>query len=78
MSLGVVSPKIESPVKSEMMRALENWVNESFSKIKPIDFIKALRALNTNADISANILAELSRKNINSSVFSDITFPEVQ
>ena len=78
MSLGVVPPKIEFPVKSEIMRALENWVNESFSKIKPIDFIKALRALKTNADISANILAELSRKNINSSVFSDITFPEVQ
>ena len=78
MSLGVVPPKIEFPVKSEIMRALENWVNESFSKIKPIDFIKALQALKTNADISANILAELSRKNINSSVFSDITFPEVQ
>jgi DNA-binding CsgD family transcriptional regulator len=78
MSLGVVSPKIESPVKSEMMRAFEDWVNESLSKIKLIDFIKALRALKTNADTSANILAELSRKNINSSVFSDISFPEVQ
>jgi hypothetical protein len=78
MSLGVVSPEIEFPVKSEMMRAFEDWVNESLRKIKPIDFIKALRALKTNADISANILAELSRKNIKSSVLSDISFPEVQ
>ncbi|MCX5919752.1 MAG: hypothetical protein NTW61_00270, partial [Candidatus Melainabacteria bacterium] len=78
MSLGVVSPEIESPVKSEMMRAFEDWVNESLSKIKLIDFINAIQALKTNADISANILAELSRKNINSSALLDISLPEVQ
>jgi hypothetical protein len=78
MSLGVVSPTIESSVNSEIMRAFENWVNESFSKIKPIEFIKALQALKTNTDPSANILAEGSRKNIKSSVFSDVSLPEVQ
>jgi DNA-binding CsgD family transcriptional regulator len=77
MSLLAIIEKIESVLSSKKMKTFEKQVNAFVHKLHQIDWQKVSDTLKTNADISENILAELERKQIDSSVLDDISFPEM-
>ena len=77
MSLLAFVQKIESALNSKEMKAFEKQVNAFVHKLNQIDWQKAEEHFKINADISENILAELERKQIDSSLLDDITFSEM-
>lgn len=77
MSLLAIIQKIESFLRSQEMRSLQKQLKQFVHKLNQIDWQKVSDTLKTNADISENILAELERKQIDSSVLDDISFPEM-
>lgn len=77
MSLLVFVQKIASALNSKEMKAFEKQVNAFVHKLNQIDWQKAEEHFKINADISESILAELDRKEIDSSVLDGISFPEV-
>jgi DNA-binding CsgD family transcriptional regulator len=77
MSLLAFVQKIESALNSKEMKAFEKQVNAFVHKLNQIDWQKAEEHFKINADISESILAELDRKEIDSSVLDGIRFPEV-
>jgi DNA-binding CsgD family transcriptional regulator len=77
MSLLAIIEKIESVLSSKKMKTFEKQVNAFVHKLHQIDWQKVSDTLKTNADISENILAELERKQIDSSLLDDISFPEM-
>ena len=76
MSLLAFVQKIESALNSKEMKAFEKQVNAFVHKLNQIDWQKAEEHFKINADISESILAELDRKEIDSSVLDGIRFPE--
>ena len=77
MSLLAFVQKIESALNSKEVKAFEKQVNAFVHKLNQIDWQKAEEHFKINADISESILAELDRKQIDSSVLDGISFPEV-
>ena len=77
MSLLAFVQKIASALNSKEMKAFEKQANAFVHKLNQIDWQNALDNFKTNADISESILAELDRKQIDSSVLEGISFPEV-
>ncbi len=77
MSLLAFVQKIESFLRSEEMRSLQTQLKQFVHKLNQIDWQNALDTLKINADISENILAEIERKQIDSSLLDDITFSEM-
>ncbi len=77
MSLLAFVQKIASALNSKEMKAFEKQVNAFVHKLNQIDWQKAEEHFKINADISESILAELDRKEIDSSVLDGIRFPEV-
>ena len=76
MSLLAFVQKIESALNSKEMKAFEKQVNAFVHKLNQIDWQNAEEHFKINADISESILAELDRKEIDSSVLDGISFPE--
>lgn len=76
MSLLAFVQKIASALNSKEMKAFEKQVNAFVHKLNQIDWQKAEEHFKINADISESILAELDRKEIDSSVLDGISFPE--
>jgi transcriptional antiterminator len=77
MSLLAIIEKIESVLSSKKMKTFEKQVNAFVHKLHQIDWQNAEEHFKINADISESILAELDRKQIDSSVLDGISFPEV-
>jgi DNA-binding CsgD family transcriptional regulator len=77
MSLLAIIEKIESVLSSKKMKAFVKQVNAFVHKLNQIDWQNVSDTLKINADISENILAEIERKQIDSSLLDDITFPEM-
>jgi DNA-binding CsgD family transcriptional regulator len=77
MSLVAFVQKIESFLRSQEMRSLQKQLKQFVHKLNQIDWQNVSDTLKINADISENILAELERKQIDSSVLDDISFSEM-
>jgi DNA-binding CsgD family transcriptional regulator len=77
MSLVAFVQKIESFLRSQEMRSLQKQLKQFVHKLNQIDWQNVSDTLKINADISENILAEIERKQIDSSLLDDISFPEM-
>jgi len=76
MSLLAIIEKIESVLSSKKMKAFVKQLKQFVHKLNQIDWQNVSDTLKINADISENILAELERKEIDSSLLDDISFLE--